>query len=83
MRGQSLGARRPNPPPGAFTRALAAAEARSASCAEAPPVSVAAHFRINRARMGDTLTVQSTSEITDFNSCRFVEGDQRPISTIL
>ena len=27
--------------------------------------------------MGDTLTVQSTSEITDFDSCRFVEGDQR------
>ena len=27
-------------------------------------------FRINRARVGDTLTVQSTSEIADLDSCR-------------
>ena len=40
------------------------------------PASVAAHFRINRARVGDTRTVQSTSEIANFDSCRFVGRDQ-------
>src|ERR1700730_14766404 len=59
------------------------AEARSASWGEAPSASVTAHFRISLARVGDTRTAHSTSDVADFGSCRACRPGVREFLAVL